>query len=277
MAGALVSASTGVMDSLLGKLATMLEKEYAKNKRIEKDVWFLRNELSSMNAVMQKYAMLNDPDLQVRTWMKEVRELAYDIEDIVDAFMIRVEKSDEPTGIKGFVINNIRKLRELVSNCTIAEEIGELKNQVLEVSDRRKRYKLDESFSMASDIAIDPRLPALYAEVGGLVGIDGPRDKIIKLLTEERTDGGFGKQLRMVSIVGFGGLGKTTLANQVYQKIKGQFDCAAFVFVSQRPDMKRILLDLLSGLGTAGSMWDDERNLINKIREFLHDKRFVSR
>nr|AAX96325.1 hypothetical protein LOC_Os11g16500 [Oryza sativa Japonica Group]ABA92582.1 hypothetical protein LOC_Os11g16500 [Oryza sativa Japonica Group] len=35
--------------------------------------------------------------------------------------------------------------------------------------------------------------------------------------------------------------------------------------------MKRILLDLLSGLGASGNR-DDERQLIDKIREFLHDK-----
>ncbi|EEC67978.1 hypothetical protein OsI_35740 [Oryza sativa Indica Group] len=75
MAGALVSASTGVMESLLGKLSSMLEKEYAKKKAVEKDVLFLRNELSSMNTVMQKYAMLSEPDLQVKAWMKEVVRL----------------------------------------------------------------------------------------------------------------------------------------------------------------------------------------------------------
>ncbi len=189
MAGALVSASTGVMESLLGKLSSMLEKEYAKKKAVEKDVLFLRNELSSMNTVMQKYAMLSEPDLQVKAWMKEVRELAYDIEDTIDAFMARSEKSNEPTGIRGFIINNILKLRELLSSCTISQEIEKLKNQVLEVNDRRKRYKLDVSVSMGTGCeSIDPRLPAFYSEVGGLVGIDGPRDKIIKLLRENAAD-----------------------------------------------------------------------------------------
>lgn len=277
MASALVSAFTGSMDSLLRKLSTMLEREYAKNRRIEKDLFFLRNELSSMKAVIQKYAMQNDPDLQVKAWMKEVRELAYDIEDTIDDFMVQDEENpDEPTGIKAFVINNIRKLKELFSRCNIAEEIAELKSQVVEVSDRRKRYKLDESISMASDVAVDPRLPAIYAEVGGIVGIDGERDKIIKLLIEAEADGGSWQQLKVVSIVGFGGLGKTTLTYQVYQKIKGQFDCAAFVFVSQRPNVKRILLDILSELGTPGNMWDHERQLINMIREFLHDKRIIT-
>uniref|UniRef100_A0A0D3HKE9 AAA+ ATPase domain-containing protein n=1 Tax=Oryza barthii TaxID=65489 RepID=A0A0D3HKE9_9ORYZ len=246
MAGALVSASTGVMESLLGKLSSMLEKEYAKKKTVEKDVLFLRNELSSMNTVMRKYAMSSEPDLQVKAWMKEVRELAYNIEDIIDAFMAQ-------------------------------REIEELKNQVLEVNDRRKRYKLDVSVSIAGCESLDPRLPAFYSEVGGLVGIDGPRDKIIKLLRKEAVDEdcGFVNQLKMVSITGFGGMGKTILAKQVYQKIKWQFDCAALVFVSQMPDMKRILLDLLSGLGASGNTWDDERQLIDKIREFLHDKRYL--
>ncbi|KAJ1275384.1 hypothetical protein BS78_05G131600 [Paspalum vaginatum] len=261
MAGALVSASTGVMESLVCKLSSMLESQYARSKRVEKDVLFLRNELNSMNAVMQKHIIREEPDLQVKVWMKEVRELAYDIEDVIDAIMMgqAEEKPDQTTGIKGFIVNSIRKLRELVSRSTIAEEIEELKNQVVEMSDRRKRYKLGESTSKATIASVDPRLPAIYADVRRLVGIDGPRNKIIKLLIEDDDDGGFGRQLKLVSIVGFGGLGKTTLANQVYLKIKGQFDCKTFVFVSQRPNIKKILLDLLCGLGGAGNMWDDEQ------------------
>ncbi|RCV37941.1 hypothetical protein SETIT_8G103500v2 [Setaria italica] len=276
MEGALVSASTGVMESVLCKLSFMLGNQYSRNKRVENDVLFLRNELSSMNAVMQKHAMSKERDLQVKAWMKEVRELAYDIEDAIDAFMAQVEeKLDQPTGIKGFVINSIRKLRELVSSSAIAEEIEELKNQVREISDRRKRYKLDESTSKDTKAEIDPRLPALYTDVSTLVGVDGPRNKIIKLLIEDDVDGRFGPPLTLVSIVGFGGLGKTTLANQVYQKIKGQFDCSCFVFVSQRPHIKKVLVDLLSGLGGAGNMWDNKKKLINQIREFLHDKRYL--
>uniref|UniRef100_J3N7D8 Uncharacterized protein n=1 Tax=Oryza brachyantha TaxID=4533 RepID=J3N7D8_ORYBR len=277
MAGALVIASTGAMESLLCKLSSMLEKEYAKKKAVGKDLLFLRNELSSMNTAMHRYAMANEPDPQVKAWMKEVRELAYDIEDVVDAFVARNEQSDGATGIKLFIINNVRKLRELLPSCAVSQAIGELKNQVLEVNDRRKRYKLDASVSIAGCGYIDSRLPSFYSKIGALVGIDGPRDKIIELLMEDspEEDGGLVNQLKMVSITGFGGLGKTTLAIQVYQKMKWRFDCAGFVFVSQMPDVKRILLDLLSELGASGNVWDNERQLIDKIREFLHDKRYL--
>ena len=71
---------------------------------------------------------------------------------------------------------------------------------------------------------VDPKLPALFEDAERLVGIDGPLEEITKLLIEE--DGSLSGQLKVVSIVGFGGLGKTTLANQVHAKIKNEFECS---------------------------------------------------
>ncbi|CAN6333642.1 unnamed protein product [Urochloa humidicola] len=79
----------------------------------------------------------------------------------------------------------------------------------------------------------------------------------------------------VVSIVGLGGLGKSTLANQVYHKIKGQFDCAAFAPVSQSPITKKILRDLLTELGSKTNTSGDERQLINELREYLQNKRYL--
>lgn len=123
---------------------------------------------------------------------------------------------------------------------------------------------------------VDSRLPALYSGLDELVGIKGPRDCIIKLLTYEADSGPSRQQLKVVSIVGCGGLGKTTLANQVYKEINGQFDCKAFVSMSQKPDMRKILMDLLSQiLGNGSPMCFDEQRLIDKLREFLKDKRYL--
>jgi Holliday junction resolvasome RuvABC ATP-dependent DNA helicase subunit len=86
------------------------------------------------------------------------------------------------------------------------------------------------------------------------------------------------QQLKVISMVGPGGLGKTTLANEVYRNLEGQFQCRAFVSLSQQPDVKKILRSILSQVSQQEyaniDIWDEEK-LINAIRELLQSKRYT--
>ena len=109
-----------------------------------------------------------------------------------------------------------------------ANEIQELKKLTIEVGKRNERYKAREVFSKAKNTTVDPRALAIFEHASKLVGIDQPKSEIIKLLTEEDGCATKQQQLKMLSIVGSGGMGKTTLANQVYQDLKNNFECWAF-------------------------------------------------
>nr|CAB3446643.1 unnamed protein product [Digitaria exilis] len=172
------------------------------------------------------------------------------------------------------------KLRTLGARHGIADKIRQLKARVDDVSKRHGRYIYGGATSAAgvpdatAAVAIDPRLPALSKTAGNLlVGIDGPREDIIKLLLMT-DDGEIGKKkkLKVVSIVGFGGLGKTTLACEVRQELRGQFDCQVIVSVSQSPDIIKILTKILSEVkGPQHHMRDisDLQDLIEEIKTCL--------
>ena len=87
MEATLVSASTGVMNSLLAKLAALVSGEYKLLKLVHGEIVFLESDLRSMNALLQRLADMQNLDPQMTEWRDRVRELAYDIEDCIDLFM----------------------------------------------------------------------------------------------------------------------------------------------------------------------------------------------
>ena len=52
----MVSALTGVMTSVIGKLAVLLGQEYTKLTGVHREVNFMKDELSSINALLQRLA-----------------------------------------------------------------------------------------------------------------------------------------------------------------------------------------------------------------------------
>ncbi|KAM3406060.1 hypothetical protein ACQJBY_000231 [Aegilops geniculata] len=279
-----MEVTTGAMGSLLPKLGQLLMDEYNLHKRVKKDVRFLSMELESMHAALVKVGAVprDQLDTQVKLWADEVRELSYNMEDVVDKFLVRVEGIQQPhdnTGrfkeLKNKMVSLFKKGK---NHHRIADAVKEIKEQLQEVAARRGRNKLDGiAFNPTEAIAIDPRLRALYTEATELVGIYGKRDQdLLRLLSIEGDDAS-NKKLKKISIVGFGGLGKTTLARAVYEKIKGDFDCRAFVPVGQNPDVRKVFRDILIDLGKSHSdvVMLDERQLINKLHEFLENKRYL--
>jgi len=124
------------------------------------------------------------------------------------------------------------------------------------------------SISITAPIAVDPRLSAIYKESASLVGIDAQKNELVNWAMDK------GQQSKVMAIVGLGGLGKTTLANEVYHEVGGKFECKAFVSVSQKPEMIGLFNSLLSqlGLGTYSHACQLQ-DPINILRGHLHDKR----
>nr|ALO61080.1 RGA1-G [Secale cereale] len=275
---------TGAMGSLIPKLGELLMEEYKLHKRIKKDVEFLRKELESMHAALIKVGEVprDQLDRQVKLWADEVRELSYNMEDVVDKFLVRVDVDgiqqphDNSGRFKELKNKMIGLFKKGKNHHRIADAVKEIKEQLQEVAARRDRNKVVVP-NPTEPITIDPCLRALYAEATELVGIYGKRDEELMRLLSMEGDDASNKRLKKVSIVGFGGLGKTTLARAVYEKIKVDFDCRAFVPVGQNPDMKKVLRDILIDLGNSHSDLAilDANQLTRKIHEFLENKRYL--
>jgi Holliday junction resolvasome RuvABC ATP-dependent DNA helicase subunit len=76
-----------------------------------------------------------------------------------------------------------------------------------------------------------------------VVGFLHNSDKLVNQLTR----GAENSKLDVISIIGMGGLGKTTLARKIYNndRVKRDFHCRAWVYASQDFKTRELLLEIL--------------------------------
>ncbi|KAM3300754.1 hypothetical protein ACQJBY_041660 [Aegilops geniculata] len=269
MTGGIVTVASGVMNPLISKLTTLMGDEYKKFKGVRKQASFLQKELSAMNAALHKLELIDEIDPTVKDWRDDVREMAYDMENCIDDF---IHQSRADNGKGGFLKKTGRCIKKLRERIRIAHQMEDLKTLALDAKDRHERYEIDNWKPASGSVVVDPRLRAIYEEADTLVGIDVPREEIsIRLMDTQ-------KKLKVVAIVGFGGLGKTTLAKQVYDKIGSQFNCKAFFSVSQRPHMDELLNNFQLKLGINDPRSSHTRkveDMIEEIRGHLNKKRYL--
>lgn len=278
----------GALGSLISKLGELLE-EYKLHKSVAEKIGSLIKELECAQVALRKVAGVppDQRDEQVCIWARDVREASYDMEYVLDTFLVSAQGDHEHTDPKGLFERLKMKMAGVYNIAVsgplkrrrIVVTIDDINKRLEQVTERHHTYTLDSLVAKPSPTStVDPRLAAMYKEVTQLVGIDKPSRNLMSMLFS----GGLDKlkKMKMVSVVGIGGLGKATLAKTVYDKVKTHFKCWAFVPVGQNPDLKKVFSDVLIELDKKYINSDirilDERQLIDEIRKYLENKRFVS-
>ncbi|VAI93992.1 unnamed protein product [Triticum turgidum subsp. durum] len=230
-------------------------------KRVRKDIAFPERELRRMQNLVNALADMEVLDKVAKDWKGNMRDLSYDMEECIDQL--------------SFPKKAARQLKKLFARHDSRTQIKELKDRVKEEEERRLRLNLDKyaAIGPTRPVEIDPRLAVFHGVAKGLVAIDGPRDQLVSWLTEVSVE------LKVVAIVGGGGLGKTTLAMETSRKIGEHFQHRASVSVSRTPDLEKLLKDVLSQIDKdkfrecQSERWD-EKQLIREIQLLLTGKRY---
>ncbi|PON68625.1 NB-ARC domain, LRR domain containing protein [Parasponia andersonii] len=137
-----------------------------------------------------------------------------------------------------------RFIRAFRLRFNVAYRIRNTKVSLRDIKDRGERNglrPLEQGTSSRTTRDVeghDPRLGSLFIEEDELVGIDSTSEEIMRRLLE-------GTSTRtVISLVGTGGIGKTTLAKHVYDNgaVEGHFDYRTWVTVSQTCNLKKRLI-----------------------------------
>ncbi|XP_051192918.1 disease resistance protein Pik-2-like [Lolium perenne] len=273
MAGTALSMARSMLGVAIHVAASAAADEMSLLIGVRKDIWFIKDELETMQAFLMVAEGIKEKDMLLKVWAKQVRDLSYNIEDCLGEFMVHVASQSLSL-----------QLMKLKDRHRIAMQIRDLKSRLEEVSSRNTRYNLidknqiltrtiDERDSCMEDIRNQSGSNIAEAE---LVGFFKPKEEVIKLIDAHARNG----PALVVCIVGMGGLGKTTLTRKVYDSVE-DFSCSAWITVSQsfvRMEFLKDMIKQLFGDEALKNLLDGkvvrEENLANHLRKELLEKKY---
>ncbi|XBI50380.1 hypothetical protein VPH35_113793 [Triticum aestivum] len=131
----------GALDSLLGRLTTILADEARLLGALHGDVQFIKDEMGSMNGLLLHLTEADHRDHHVRAWMKQVVGLTRDCEGNVELYIHNVTGAGHHGGgFLGYLRHIVRYVRTIPERHRIATRIQELKVRARDVGDRKLRY-----------------------------------------------------------------------------------------------------------------------------------------
>nr|XP_015896475.2 disease resistance protein RPM1-like [Ziziphus jujuba var. spinosa] len=273
---AVTTVSEKLIDLLVHK-TQLFRRVHREAKALIDELEIIQCFLKDAEARLEKGGMIDG----VKTWVKQVIEIAYNIEDVIDEYLLHMAQSYQgQSGYLGVLSKTGNLLKALKPRLDIASEIQNVMASLGEIRKRSERYGF-KSLEQRSNSQIpnaeqhDPRLDSFFIEETELVGFDTIRNELVRKLVE-------GKSTRMVvSLVGSGGIGKTTLAKKVYdnEAVREHFECHAWITVSQSYDMEKILRTMTKKICAVAECplreMDSMQELINHLRQYLQTKRYV--
>ena len=244
----LVKMAETAVGFVIDYLTPLLTEEANLLRSVHSEVLGIKLELESIQCFLKDADKKAESEVNhgVKIWVKQLREVSFRIEDAVDEYIFYL--AQHPRRESGF-IDSVYKfvgcVVKLKPRHRIGSQIRNLKREVLDIRDRSTRYGFgtvgEGSTTTPTNVSwYDPRKAATYLEEAEVVGIESPKAKLIDwLLDEDRS------QRTVISVVGMGGLGKTTLVKQVYDSAKKNFDCCAWITVSQSYQKQDLLKNVI--------------------------------
>ncbi|XP_052876154.1 putative disease resistance protein At1g50180 [Gossypium arboreum] len=253
MAEAIVSLSVERISDLLIHEAVFL-------KDVKDQVESLKDELKRMKCFLEDVDRIPEQDKRLHNRVSEIRNLAYDAEDVIDSFIL---KAAHQRGFHGIVKRFISIFTKPSHLHKIGVQVKAIQTKLQNISRNLPAYAIPGDGEGSSSIFKVQQWLRTYSHVKeeDVVSLEVSTKEIMaKLMIEED------RLLAVVSVVGMGGIGKTTLARKVYNHVdvRRHFDFLAWVYISQQCKPRKVLLSVLMKVLSPSK---DDRELIEKLDE----------
>ncbi|KAK3007128.1 hypothetical protein RJ639_016275 [Escallonia herrerae] len=249
------------------------------------------SKLEPIQAVLSEAEEKQIAEKSVNMWLEQLQDLAYDLDDLLDELATEALRRNlmmaQPTQA-----SNPSMLRKLIPACcstiltpravqfdfNISSEIDNITERLQGLLEKKSELNLmrEHVGGTSSRRTGDERPPStsLVDEYSGFYGREKDKQAILAQMCLG-SESSSNRRFRVIPIVGMGGIGKTTLAQQIYNEVKNSFDLKAWICVSDEFDELAITERIYKQISSESCEFKDLEKVQVKLREIISKKKFL--
>ncbi|KAL0924552.1 hypothetical protein M5K25_005390 [Dendrobium thyrsiflorum] len=289
-----------IMEKIINASSDYLEDQVRWQTGLKNELESLRENHPKIQAVVfaANQAQISDQNPALNKWIWQLRDAVDEADDVLDEFEYmkhkqqltkNMEETEKRTAFSNasFLIESASKIRKVGEralkidpNLKRLEEIVQKLDKVsagvspfLHLLDSAKQEQQEQQREL-SEARETGSLPT-----NDLIGRGEAKEFVMQWLrkssNEHRTT--LYINISLLSIVGHGGMGKTTLLQHVYEdELTKEFDLKMWVCVSNNFDVKKVIADMLSTLKKKRPRLDESLDALqNSLRTEIMSKKFL--
>ncbi|TYI34650.1 hypothetical protein ES332_A03G023300v1 [Gossypium tomentosum] len=242
--------------------------------------WGVRNEFEKLKDTLAaiRAVVLDAEQQQVRTqelslWLQRFKDACYDVEDLIDEFEIQalrrqvLERGSTGRKVRHFFSGSNPLAFRFRMGCKI-KKLNEMLN---EIAANKAKFHVTQNHE--TNVIHRGRETYSFVKTSSVIGRDEAKQHLLNLLMNP-TDG---EDIPVLPIVGIGGIGKTTLAQLVFneESVKSHFELRIWVCVTEDFDIKQLMIKIIKSATGMNCKEKNKEELHKVLHDRLDGKRFL--
>nr|XP_023880114.1 putative disease resistance protein RGA1 [Quercus suber] len=273
MADILLSA---LVSSMVGNLNTSALRELGIALGLRDELDNLESTLSTIQAVLQDAEEKQWKSEAIRNWLRKLKEGAYDADDVLDEFATEalIQKAEKEKGVISQVSSFFSLQNRLIFRMKMAPKLKNVRDRLESISMERSKFHLREGDINIEVFDIERRQTGPVVIESEIYGRGEEKEKIIQVLLTDVSDQ---DNLAIYAVWGMGGLGKTTLAQLIYNdaRVQRHYDMRIWVCVSDDFHMRKLVRAIIESIDGSPCDLSELAPLQQRLQEKLRGRKFL--